>query len=292
MRKSYRTIQDYHDADQDIQFSKYEQQGFRVGHLTEKSSDVTFTTTTRNAIILDLSGTDKHLTSMDGIIDRTPTEPGDICMIPPGLEVRFAWTTMGSHQNTIMLEFDTGLFETHLPAFGSDRIAKGHLLATAHAPRPNLANLMQLLALEIDPDQQRGRLFADAAMRLVVLELAASHWSVPLPPQQAEGGADMRVKRAIDLIETRYAEDISLAEISLASGLSLTQLTARFQQQTGTTPYSYVINRRLRQARNLLTTTDLPIAHVAIETGFSDQQHMTRAFKARLGRTPAQVRKG
>lgn len=291
MQKSYKTLQDYHDADQDIQYSKYDQPGFRVGFLVENSSDVTFNSTSRNAIVLDLSGTKNHLTRMDGVFNETPTKAGDIALIPPGLEVRFAWTINGDQQNTIMVEFDSELFQTHVPEFATDRIAKGHLLARAHAPRPNLASLSRLLAREIDPDQRRGRLFADTAMRLIVLEVAASHWSVPLRRDVVEWGIDARVKRAIDFIETRFADDISLDEISLASGLSLTQLTARFQQHTGSTPYSYVIDRRLRQAQHLLATTGTPIAHVAIETGFSDQQHMTRTFRARLGRTPAQVRK-
>jgi AraC family transcriptional regulator len=292
MRKSYKTIQDYHDADQDIRYSKYDQPGFRVGFLTEKSSDVTFTSTSRNAIVLDLSGTEKHLTRMDGILDQSPTQAGDVCLIPPGLDVRFAWTIKGNQQNTIMVEFDSEIFETHVSEFANDRVANGHLIAKAHAPRPNLANLSRLLAHEIDPDQRRGRLFADTAMRLIVLEVAASHWSVPLPQLEVAAGVDARIKRAIDFIEGRFSDDISLGEISLASGLSLTQLTARFHQHTGLTPYAYVIDRRLRQAMHLLGTTEIPIAHVAIETGFSDQQHMTRAFRARLGRTPNQVRKG
>ncbi len=292
MRKSYETIQDYHDSDQDIQYSKYEQPTFRVGLLTEKSSDVTFSSTRRNAIVLDLSGTERHLTRMGDLSDNSPTQSDDVCLIPAGLDVRFAWTTKGDKQNTIMVEIESTLFETHMPEFAQDKFADGHLLPRVHAPQPVLSGIMHLLAHEIDPEKRRGRLFADTAMRLLVLELATFHWSVPLPQLEVEGGVDARVKRAMDFIETRFADDISLAEISLASGLSLTQLTARFHQHTGSTPYSYVIDRRLRQARHLLAATDIPIAHVAIETGFSDQQHMTRAFRARLGATPSQVRKG
>jgi AraC family transcriptional regulator len=292
MRKSYQNIQEYHDNDQDIQYSKYEQPGFRVASLGEISSDITFTTTNRNTIILDLSGTEKHLTRMDGVTDERPTQPGDICLVPPGMQVRFAWTIRDERQHSILVEFDSDLFQNHLPEFAQDRIANGHLLAKVHAPQPHLADLARLLAHEIDPDQRRGRLFADTAMRLLVLEIAAQHWSVPIAQNDTEGGADARIKRAIDFIEARFADDISLTEISQASGLSLTQLTARFQKDTGSTPYSFVIDRRLRQAVNLLSNTDLPISHVAVETGFSDQQHMTRTFRARLGRTPNQIRKG
>jgi AraC family transcriptional regulator len=56
------------------------------------------------------------------------------------------------------------------------------------------------------------------------------------------------------------------------------------------TPYSYVINRRLRQAVHLLRSTDTPIAQVALDAGFADQQHLTRMVRARLRKTPKQVR--
>jgi len=290
MHKRFKTLQEYHDSDREILFRKYEGSYFRIGLLSETSSDVTFTSTGRNGLVVDLTGTLKHLTRMDGILDETPTRPGDVCLVPPGIEVQMAWTVKDERQENITIEFDSGVFAAYLPEFAQDKYASGHLLPGNYSQRPILANIAQLLCGEIDPEQRRGRLFADSAMRLLTLEIASSHWSVPVPLREVDGGQDTRVMRAIDFIETKFAEDISLSDISLASGLSLTQLTARFQQHTGSTPYSYVIDRRLRHAVHLLSTTDMPIAHVAIETGFSDQQHLTRAFRARLGQTPKQVR--
>ncbi len=128
-------------------------------------------------------------------------------------------------------------------------------------------------------------------MRLVALEVAGEAWSVPQKPRQANEARDGRVARAIEFVEAQFSSDISLLEISRACGLSPTHLTSLFRRETGKTPYSYVIDRRLREAVRLLRFSGLPIAQVAYEAGFADQQHMTRAFRARLKRTPNAVRR-
>ncbi len=48
--------------------------------------------------------------------------------------------------------------------------------------------------------------------------------------------------------------------------------------------------RRVETAARLIEAGDLPLAEVAIESGFCDQSHMNRAFRLLLGRTPTQVR--
>jgi AraC family transcriptional regulator len=99
------------------------------------------------------------------------------------------------------------------------------------------------------------------------------------------------VNRALDFIEANFAEDLSLVSIAAAAGLSQTHLTGMFRRETGMTPYSYVIGRRLRHAVHLLRSSDMPIAQVALEAGFADQQHLTRMVRARLRRTPKEVRR-
>lgn len=290
MPKVYPSLQDYHDSDHTIKFRKFEADKYRVGLLSETSSDITFTATNRIGLVLDLSGTARHLTKMDGIFDETPTRRGDVCLIPPGIEARFAWQVKTNRQTSVTLEFDSMVLADYLPDFERDRYASGQLVPSSYSDRPILANLARLLAREIDPAKARGRLFADSVMRLVAVEIVASHWSVPMQPPKEARGSDPRINQAIAYIESNYSADLSLSDIGQAAGLSLTQLTARFRKATGVTPYSYVITRRLRQAMHLLKSTEMPIAEVAIETGFADQQHMTRAFRARLGRTPGQVR--
>lgn len=105
-------------------------------------------------------------------------------------------------------------------------------------------------------------------------------------PLGREGGP---VAVARQLFEERYDEDLSLAEIARLSGLPRHHLIRSFRRETGLTPHAYLVDIRVRRARERLRRGETPGA-VAAATGFCDQAHLTRAFKARLGVTPGVFR--
>ncbi|MCG7588607.1 helix-turn-helix transcriptional regulator [Photobacterium sp. OFAV2-7] len=61
-----------------------------------------------------------------------------------------------------------------------------------------------------------------------------------------------------------------------------------FKKLMGVTPYQYLMNKRLDQAKGLLSSGNTHIASVGQQLGFNDQSHFTRAFKNRFGLTPGQ----
>jgi AraC-like DNA-binding protein len=97
------------------------------------------------------------------------------------------------------------------------------------------------------------------------------------------------VARARQVFEDRYDEDLSLAEVARLSGLPRHHLIRSFRRETGLTPHAYLVDIRVRRAQDRLRKGEAPGA-VAAATGFCDQAHLTRAFKARLGVTPGAFR--
>ncbi len=97
------------------------------------------------------------------------------------------------------------------------------------------------------------------------------------------------IERVKVMIGDRCTEDISLAELAAEAGLSRFHLIRAFQRATGQTPHAYVINRRVELAKVRLRAGE-KLSAVAVATGFSDQAHMTRVFKARVGVTPGVYR--
>ncbi len=77
----------------------------------------------------------------------------------------------------------------------------------------------------------------------------------------------------------------TLAELARLSGVSRFQILRGFARETGVTPYAYLLQRRVRTARQLLIAGRTPAA-AAQEAGFADQSHMTRAFRRQFGVTP------
>lgn len=290
MHMKFRSIQDYLQRAPEISVQMTEWTSLRATRLIEGDGDVRFANTDRNALVMTLDGTRRHLTRMDGIDVDVPSRPGEICVVPEGIDLHLAWTNQHTLQQTAMVEFDSGLFATYAPELLTGSFGSGHLLPSNFALRPALDPLIRMFLRETCPAQSRGRLFADTLIRLMALEVAVGFWSVPAKVPSGDPSCNLRVHRAIDFIETHYAEDVSLINIAAAAGASPTYLTEVFRRETGATPYSYVINRRLRQAVQLLRNTDMPIAHVALEAGFADQQHLTRMVRARLRKTPKEIR--
>ncbi|WP_428559407.1 MAG: AraC family transcriptional regulator [Solidesulfovibrio sp. DCME] len=110
-------------------------------------------------------------------------------------------------------------------------------------------------------------------------------------PRPAPLGPEPRaVRLVLDILEARYVENVSLAELSAATGLTPWHLSRVVTRQTGLPPHAHLLARRLRAAREALAGPGR-LADIAATCGFADQSHMTRAFAARFGLTPAAYRK-
>lgn len=91
------------------------------------------------------------------------------------------------------------------------------------------------------------------------------------------------------LLADRYAEDLRLETLAAEARLSPYQLIRAFRRETDMTPHAYLVDRRVQAARAKLRGTD-SLAAVAAQTGFADQAHLSRAFKARIGVPPGAYR--
>jgi AraC family transcriptional regulator len=265
-------------------------QSLRLYKTREKSNDLCFSKFERQTLVIELSGTARHLSNFDGITSEGPTKNDDVCQIPAGVSGRFAWETIGDSQESLVLEFDSNLFVTYCPEFVSDTFLSGHLTPHDYEQKLELSYLVRLLARELDEHQKRGRLFADSIIRLLAIEIAHSAWTTKPLTMSAKGAVSKNIRITLDFIENHFMSEISLADLSKASGLSATQLTSGFRHYVGTTPYAYVLDQRIQRAVHLLNNTGMPIAEVALEAGFTDQQQMTHAFRRRVNRTPGSFR--
>jgi AraC-like DNA-binding protein len=97
------------------------------------------------------------------------------------------------------------------------------------------------------------------------------------------------VAKAIRRLDSAPHAGVSLAELAALSGVSRFQLLRGFAREVGITPHAYLVQRRVRLARRLLADGQTP-AQAAIQAGFADQSHMTRAFVRQLGVTPSRYR--
>jgi len=102
-------------------------------------------------------------------------------------------------------------------------------------------------------------------------------------------GPSPYVAKAIERLDSAPETSVSLAELAALSGVSRFQLLRGFAREVGTTPHAYLVQRRVRLARQLLANGQTPV-QAALQSGFADQSHMTRVFVRQLGITPSRYR--
>lgn len=97
------------------------------------------------------------------------------------------------------------------------------------------------------------------------------------------------IEKACRFMEQHFAERIYLDQICRYAGLSKSTLLRAFTKSKGVTPYSYLENIRIGEAKKLLEQGFLPI-EAALRTGFSDQSHFTNYFNRFIGLSPGVYR--
>jgi len=111
-------------------------------------------------------------------------------------------------------------------------------------------------------------------------------------PPQWRGGLPPRVlHRVQEFIDSHLSEDLELEQLALTASLSLHHFARAFKTSVGVPPHQFVLQRRLSLARELLTSTDRPIADIAIAAGFSDQSHLARHFRQSFAVSPIAFRR-
>ena len=98
------------------------------------------------------------------------------------------------------------------------------------------------------------------------------------------------IERACAFMERHYAEHIGLEQICRCAGLSRSTLLRAFAKAKGVTPYSYLENIRIGEAKRLLEQ-GVPPVEAALRTGFSDQSHFTNYFHRLIGLAPGAYRR-
>ena len=226
-----------------------------------------------------------------------PLTTGDVIVLPP-------WAVVAPHPHghgaeahiwTVFFPSDavdpTGpgalvSWRSHplLFPFARGMAAGGQRLHVPALDRPGWIGYLAALQEEL---AQRRDNYTDAARALLTLLL------VQLSRLDDDLGGSLRGRdepllgAVFDVIEARYPEPVSLRDVAAAVGVSAGHLTTLVGRRTGRTVQQWLTERRLREARRLLVSTDLTVAAIAARVGYRDAAYFVRRFRATHGTTPA-----
>jgi AraC family transcriptional regulator len=97
-------------------------------------------------------------------------------------------------------------------------------------------------------------------------------------------------KRVLDHVARHFGSPLTIEDLAREAGLSTAHFSRLFRQVIGESPYQYLMDYRIEQAKKMLGEAGRPLIDIALACGFSDQPHFTRIFKRLTGKTPKEWR--
>jgi AraC family transcriptional regulator, exoenzyme S synthesis regulatory protein ExsA len=92
------------------------------------------------------------------------------------------------------------------------------------------------------------------------------------------------------IVEAHLYTDISVEELATLSNMSVSTFKREFSKGFADTPASYLKNRKLEKARELLSLSDKRVTDIALEVGFNEISHFSKAFTQKYGFSPSELR--
>lgn len=207
---------------------------------------------------------------------------GQLCFTPYGQIIGASWNKPIDNMG-IMLDPDfvrqTAIENRFSPNF--------EFAETERTNDPLIQHIGFALLEESVSDAPSGNLYADSLIQTLVLHLLNKYTTADSLPAPANGGlSGYKLRRVQDFISENLEEDLGLAKIAEAAGLSQFHFARSFRKATGMTPQQYLMQQRIERAKELLSHADLPIVEIGLRTGFKSQSHFTTLFRKMTKLTP------
>jgi AraC-like DNA-binding protein len=91
-------------------------------------------------------------------------------------------------------------------------------------------------------------------------------------------------------IDRHRGEPVSLRDVAGELGMTPGHLTTVVRRRTGRTVGEWIIERRMAEARSLLSDTELPVGEIARRVGMADPGYFSRLFRRTHGSSPREWR--
>jgi AraC family transcriptional regulator len=155
-----------------------------------------------------------------------------------------------------------------------------------------LAHLAAAVGDTIIAGLPASSLFVDPIVSAIANRFIAINYHTPAaePGKQTQRLTHRQMQRIREFVEANLEADIRLEMMAGICGRSTEYFVRVFKATAGVSPYQYVLNLRIERAKALLGVEGASIADVALQCGFSHQEHLTRMFRRFTGVTPGRFR--
>ena len=102
--------------------------------------------------------------------------------------------------------------------------------------------------------------------------------------------SDDGMKAVVDYIERNLKKGISLEDVANHVNISTYYLSKVFKKEMGVNFITYVTDRKMDIAKEMLVNTDIPVLNIALDLAYNEANYFSKAFKKKTGYTPSEYR--
>ncbi len=95
----------------------------------------------------------------------------------------------------------------------------------------------------------------------------------------------------LQVVESHLYSNLSLDQMAFLAGQSLSTFKREFKRHFDETPASYIRNKRMKKAADLLVHSSLTVSEISFQTGYEDSSYFSRLFHRKFNMSPSDYRK-
>lgn len=217
-----------------------------------------------------------------------PLKPGDVVLLDSGCIHRCTFAP-GQVYERIILYLSPEFLHRHTPKdFPLNQCFQATQGPVLHLPEPSSQQLLRLTALleqELSSQAPGSSVAATGILLQLLVEITrhqqdrSAHWTMPQGPNSPI------IRSLLAYLDQNLDQELSIDDLAELCFISKFHLMRQFRQETGTTIHSYVTEKRLFFAKNLMDQ-GLSSTEACFQSGFGSYSSFTRAYGKLFGMTP------
>ncbi len=168
-----------------------------------------------------------------------------------------------------------------------------HLQSRSIAPanRPEaISNTLSDVLAETRAAVEHGHTSATQCLdrlEFLLMQSGSLESSLDWPAARSGGLVQWQISRIRRYVEENLARRLSTVELAAQLSLSGTHFARAFKNSLGCTPHTYILQQRIRLAKDMMLKSDVPLSEIAV----ADQAHLCRVFGRLVGASPSRWRR-
>lgn len=208
---------------------------------------------------------------------------GDLVLVNPGVEhTEFSYNANPLEYIVLGVE---GLCVS--PAGEGD---SRYALVNFQGSVDEVLSILRGLLSEIETKPPKYETVCQNLMEILMVRLSRrAGISMTLAPAASRTNKECAMIRRY--LDVHFKESISLDQLAEMTHLSKYHMVRSFTQEYGVSPINYLISRRIRESRYLLSKTDHSLSQISHMLGFSSPSYFSQSFKKAEGQSPLEYRR-